>query len=122
MSVSVDDGTSRDRPSDWPTQPPAGERQSGPVRSSSPTSETRDVRGGTTSQRATVPAPEAVARRLLDLDELGWLALDEDALRLAEVVDGVRTIRELAVLCGMPLGLTQMLISHLRDRHVVSLG
>jgi len=88
-----------------------------------PTSETRDLRGGgTTSQRGTLPAPEVVARRLLELDELGWLALDDDALRVAEVVDGVRTIRELSALCGLPLGLTQMLIAHLRDRHVVTLG
>jgi hypothetical protein len=63
-----------------------------------------------------------VARRLLDQDELGWLALDEDAQRVAEAVDGVRTIRELAALCGMPLGLTQMLVAHLRDRGVVSLS
>jgi hypothetical protein len=63
-----------------------------------------------------------VAQRLVDVDELGWLALDEDALRLAEVVDGVRTIRELAALCGLPLGLTQMLIAHLRERQVVTLG
>ena len=87
-----------------------------------PTSEMRDLRGGTSSQRGTLPAPEAVARRLLDLEELGWLALDDDAVRLAEVVDGVRTIRELAALCGLPLGLTQMLIAPLRDRHVVTLG
>jgi hypothetical protein len=78
------------------------------------------LRGATASQRGTLPAPEAVPRKLLDSDELGWLALDEDALKLAEVVDGVRTIRELAALRGLPLGLTQMLVMHLRDRHVVS--
>lgn len=78
------------------------------------------MRGATTSQRATVPAPDAVPCRLLEADELGWLAQDEDALKLAEVVDGVRTIRELAALRGLPIGLTQMLIAHLRDRHVIS--
>lgn len=95
---------------------------SGPVARSlsPPTSGTRDLRGATPSQRGTLPAPEAVPRRLLDSDELAWLALDEDALRLAELVDGVRTIRELAALRGSPLGLTQMLIMHLRERHVVS--
>jgi hypothetical protein len=61
-----------------------------------------------------------VPRRLLDVEDLDWLALDEDASRLAELVDGVRTIRELAALCGIPLGLTQMLIGQLRSRQVVS--
>lgn len=94
---------------------------SGPVpRAQAPKSDPQRTRGATTSQRATVPAPEAVPCRILELDELGWLALDEDALRLAEVIDGVRTIRELAALRGISLGLAQMLIGHLRERHVIS--
>lgn len=117
----MSDGSSKKRPSDRPTQPPPTERVSGPVaRAPGPASGPRDLRGATASQRATLPAPEAVPCRLLEADELGWLALDADALKLAELVDGVRTIRELAALRGLPIGLTQMLISHLRDRHVIS--
>jgi hypothetical protein len=118
----VGDGSSRDRPSDRPTDPPPTERVSGPLARSlsGPTPGTRDLRGATASQRGTLPAPEAVPRRLLDSDELGWLALDEEALRLAQLVDGVRTIRELAALRGAPLGMTQMLVMHLRERHVVT--
>lgn len=67
-----------------------------------------------------MPSPEAVPRRLLDVDELGWLPLDQDAMRLAEHIDGVRTIRELAALCRLSIGMAQMLVVHLRDRHVVA--
>lgn len=67
-----------------------------------------------------MPSPEAVPRRLLDVEELGWLPLDEDAMRLAELIDGVRTIRELAALRKISIGMAQMLVVHLRDRHVLS--
>jgi hypothetical protein len=118
----LSDGTSKKPPGDRPTDPPPTQRISGPIARSltPPGSGPRDLRGATASQRGTLPAPEAVPRRLLESEELGWLALDEDALKLAELVDGVRTIRELAALRGSPIGLTQMLIMHLRDRHVIT--
>lgn len=89
---------------------------------SDPMHDARTVRGATASQRATLPGPDAVPRALLEPQELAWLALDEQAIRLAELIDGVRTIRELAALRGIPVGMAQMLVALLRDRHVLTFG
>ena len=78
------------------------------------------VRGAPASHRATMPGPDAVPRVLLEPQELAFLALDEQALRLAELIDGVRTIRELSALLGIPVGMAQGLVVQLRDRHVLA--
>ena len=115
----MSDGTSK-TPSDRPSEPPATVRRPElEPPSSDPISDAR-VRGATASQRATLPGPDAVPRALLEPEELSWLALDEQAIRLAELIDGVRTIRELAALRGISVGSAQMLVVQLRDRHVLS--
>jgi len=108
-------------PSDRPSQPPETVRipELAPP-SSDPTSDAPKVGGATAGQRATLPGPDAVPRALLEPDELAWLPLDEHSIRLAALIDGIRTIRELAALRGIPVGMAQMRIAQLRDRHAIS--
>jgi hypothetical protein len=68
-----------------------------------------------------MPEPGAVPRLLLEVEELRWTAIGEEATRLAELIDGVRTVRELAAACGIELAAAQLMVADLRDRHIVSL-
>jgi len=62
-----------------------------------------------------------VPRLTLAVNELGWVAIAEDAMRLAQQVDGVRSVRELAAACGFELETAQLIVADLRDRHVVTI-
>ncbi|HTQ46901.1 MAG TPA: hypothetical protein VMI75_29305 [Polyangiaceae bacterium] len=55
------------------------------------------------------------------MEELQWIAIEGNAARLAALVNGTRTVRELADLCGLELPAAQLILSGLRDRHVVAL-
>ena len=55
------------------------------------------------------------------MDELRWIAIEEHATRLASLVDGTRSVRELADLCGLELPAAQLILASLRERHVVAM-
>jgi hypothetical protein len=67
-----------------------------------------------------IPEPNAVPRLILAVNELGWVAIAGDAVRLAQQVDGVRSVRELAAACGFELETAQLIVADLCDRHVVA--
>jgi hypothetical protein len=55
------------------------------------------------------------------VDELQWIAIEGHAARLAALANGLRTVRELASLCGLELPAAQLILAGLRDRHVVAI-
>lgn len=65
-----------------------------------------------------LPEPDAVPRLVLEPNELEWVALDPESLRVARLIDGVRSVRELAAICGCELVTAQIIVAGLRDRHV----
>ncbi len=65
-----------------------------------------------------LPEPDAVPHLVLEPGELEWVALDPESLRLARLVDGVRSVRELAAICDCELVTAQIIVAGLRDRHV----
>jgi len=81
----------------------------------------RDSEPPPTRRASPLPEPDAVPRLLLEVEELQWIAIEGNAARLAALVNGTRTVRELADLCGLELPAAQLILSGLRDRHVVAL-
>jgi hypothetical protein len=81
----------------------------------------RDSEPPPTRRAPPLPEPDAVPRLLLEVDELRWIAIEEHATRLASLVDGTRTVRELASLCGLELPAAQLILAGLWDRHVVAM-
>jgi hypothetical protein len=81
----------------------------------------RDSEPPPTRRGSPLPEPDAVPRLLLEVDELQWIAIEGHATRLATLVNGTRTVRELADLCAMELPTAQLILAGLRDRHVVAI-
>lgn len=67
-----------------------------------------------------LPGPDAAPRMLLDLDDLGFVAIDQESVAIAHLVDGIRTVRELAAARGLSLHEARLRVADLRDRHVVA--
>lgn len=68
-----------------------------------------------------LPEPDAVPHLVLEANELEWVALDPESLRLARLVDGVRSVIELAAICDCELVTAQIIVAGLRERHVARL-
>jgi hypothetical protein len=67
-----------------------------------------------------LPGADAAPRMLLELTDLGFVAIDEESVAIAHLVDGVRTVRELAAARGISLHEARLRVADLRDRHVVA--
>ena len=67
-----------------------------------------------------LPGPDAAPRMLLELGDLSFVAIDAESVALAQLVDGVRTVRELAAARGISLHEARLRVADLRDRHVVA--
>jgi hypothetical protein len=81
----------------------------------------RDSEPPPTRRASPLPEPGAVPRLLLEVDELQWIAIEGNAARLAALANGMRTVRELASLCGLELPAAQLILAGLRDRHVIAI-
>lgn len=75
-----------------------------------------------TSPDTELPEPDAVPHLVLDHAELEWVALDQESLRFARLIDGVRSVRELAAICGCGIATARNVVAGLRERHVVRIG
>ncbi|HEY8091159.1 MAG TPA: hypothetical protein VIF09_25020 [Polyangiaceae bacterium] len=84
-------------------------------------SETRGLSPSGSHRSSTLPAPHMIPRLLVEIDDLVWVAIDDETRSLAELVDSVRTVRELAAASGLVLRDAQLRLADLRDRHVVAL-
>jgi hypothetical protein len=68
-----------------------------------------------------LPGLDVAPRMLLEPEDLGFVALDEESVAIAHLVDGVRTVRELAAARGLSLHEARLRVADLRDRHVIAL-
>jgi hypothetical protein len=76
---------------------------------------------GDAEPTTTLPGAHVVPRLAVDPGDLAWFDADEASLRLAALVDGQRSIKELANLCGLRLSEAQFRVANLRDRNVIAL-
>ena len=67
-----------------------------------------------------LPGADAAPRMLLELTDLSFVAIDEESVAIAHLVDGVRTVRELAAARGISLHEARLRVADLRERHVVA--
>lgn len=67
-----------------------------------------------------LPGPDAAPRMLLEVEDLAFVAVDEESVAIAHLVDGVRTVRELAAARGISVHEARLRVADLRDRHVVA--
>jgi hypothetical protein len=72
------------------------------------------------SEALTLPGPYAVPK-LAEPVELPFYLVDQGARDILALVDGVRSIAEIAELCGMACREVQLRFTDLRDHGVVSL-
>lgn len=67
----------------------------------------------------TLPSSTAVPKLIVAQDDLPWFNLDEQMARLATLIDGTRTIAELARRTATSAGEVQLRIADLRERGVI---
>jgi len=70
------------------------------------------------SSSATLPSGYAVPRRLIESADIEWFA--PLTARVLALVDGRRTIQQIADEIPMALGETQLLIADLRERGIIA--
>jgi hypothetical protein len=83
-------------------------------------SDSRKRKRGHDSGTPTLPGPYAVPRLLVAAADLAWFELDEVALRAAEMVDGRRTIQDIADRVRAKVGVLQLMVADLREKGVVA--
>jgi hypothetical protein len=124
-----------DRPMPCPMGAPNSERESDSyddddidrARTSPPPPIFEEVRrqsrgpAGDEEPTTTLPSAQVVPRLVVDAGDLAWFDADEASLRLAALVDGQRSVIELARLCGLKLSEAQFCIANLRDRNILAL-
>jgi hypothetical protein len=85
-----------------------------------PTAGRAAVKGGSRqTDSLTLPSSSAVPKLVVAQDDLAWFNLDEPMERLLTLIDGMRTIAELARRTGTSAGEVQLRIADLRERGII---
>jgi len=72
-----------------------------------------------TSHSITLPSPYVVPKLLMAFDDVPWFDFDEQVQGILALIDGVRTIAEIARRTATSPGELQLRIADLRDRGVI---
>jgi hypothetical protein len=73
------------------------------------------------SDAVTLPRTDAVPKLVVERADLAWFGFDEQTQAIVALVDGVRTIAEIAWFCGTASREMQLRFADLRDHSVVAL-
>jgi hypothetical protein len=76
-------------------------------------------RGSRQTDSLTLPRSSAVPKLIVAPDDLPWFNLDEQVQGILALIDGVRTIAEIARRTATSVGELQLRIADLRDRGVI---
>jgi hypothetical protein len=81
-----------------------------------------ELKGNHDSHSFTLPGPDSVPRLLMDPADLSWFDIGDDARALLDLVDGRRSVTDIASDRGISPREAQLRIADLRDRGIIELS